>query len=140
MGLGKQLLEGTMYLALCSVVHAVFLTWCVQRFRGHFTRTTAQWRLFVNVLLLLFAIVLSHTFQVWLWANALHEREALSDWNSAVYFSLVTYTALGYGDIVLSADNRVFAAMASITGLLNFGVSTAFLVALWSRVLGARVQ
>lgn len=143
MGLGAQLLEGTLYLTICSVVHAVFLTWCIERIRRygeHLPKPVSQIRVLGVVLGLLLAIVLSHTFQVWLWAWALHHRDALTDWNSAVYFSLVTYSALGYGDIVLSPDARVFAAMASVTGLLNFGVSTAFLVATWSKVFGARLE
>jgi len=53
---------------------------------------------------------------------------ALPDWNTAVYFSLVTYTTLGYGDVVLGPGLRIFAAFSAVTGLLGFGISTAFLV------------
>ena len=52
----------------------------------------------------------------------------------ALYFSLVTFTTLGYGDIVLGEGLRIFGAFASVTGLLAFGLSTAFLVALMTRM------
>ncbi|HBS49376.1 MAG TPA: Ion transport 2 [Rhodobacteraceae bacterium] len=159
MAMATQLFWGTFYLVICSVVHAIWLTWCVGRVQSfHDTPVPAsgpgglasaglraapkprQWRTFAVVLLLILAIVLSHTFQVWLWAHALHRREVLGDWNTAVCFSMVTYTALGYGDIVLGPGSRIFASLAAVTGLLNFGVSTAFLVATWTRVFAVRQE
>ena len=62
----------------------------------------------------------------------------LPDLADAIYFSLVTYTTLGYGDIVVGSGFRVFAAMAAVTGLLNFGISTAFLVGLIGRLMADR--
>ncbi len=59
---------------------------------------------------------------------------ALPGFAEAIYFAIVTYTTLGYGDIVLDANFRVFAALSSVTGLLNFGLSTAFLVGILSRL------
>lgn len=64
--------------------------------------------------------------------------DVLPDWNSALYFSLVTFTTLGYGDIVLGEGLRIFGAFASVTGLLAFGLSTAFMVALMTRVFQER--
>jgi hypothetical protein len=60
---------------------------------------------------------------------------AFSDLATALYFSLVTYTTLGYGDFVLGPDIRIFASFAAVTGLLTFGLSTAFLVGLIGRIL-----
>jgi len=60
---------------------------------------------------------------------------ALPDLNSAIYFGIVTYTTLGYGDIVLGEGLRIFLAMASFTGLLTFGVSTAFFLGVITRFL-----
>ena len=79
--------------------------------------------------------MLSHTVQVWLWAWALVGVGTLRDWNSAIYFSLVSYTSLGYGDVILGPGARIFGAFSSVTGLLFFGISTAFLVALMGRVM-----
>ena len=52
-----------------------------------------------------------------------------------VELGLVTYTTVGYGDVIVGPDYRLFAAMAAVTGLLNFGLSTAFLVGLFGRLL-----
>jgi hypothetical protein len=53
----------------------------------------------------------------------------------AIYFALSTYTTLGYGDVILGREHRTFAAMAAVTGLLNIGLSTAFLVGMFSKML-----
>ena len=63
----------------------------------------------------------------------------LPDWNTALYFSLVTYTTLGYGDIVLGPDLRIFGAFASVAGLLAFGLSTAYLVALMTQIFEGKL-
>jgi len=65
---------------------------------------------------------------VWIWSSGFVLSGALPDWNTAVYFSLVTYTTLGYGDVILGPAMRIFAAFSAVTGLLGFGISTAFLV------------
>lgn len=47
-----------------------------------------------------------------------------------LYFSLVTLTTLGYGDIVpLSNQARIFAALESVTGVLYIAITVARLVA-----------
>ena len=80
-------------------------------------------------------IVLAHTLQAWVWAAAWVFTDAIEDWNTAIYFSLVSYSTLGYGDIVLEPGLRVFGAFSAVTGILAFGVSTAYLVAITSKSL-----
>ncbi|MEO1067154.1 MAG: ion channel [Pseudomonadota bacterium] len=79
-------------------------------------------------------VVLAHTLQVWLWAVCFVWLGALAFLEEAIYFSLVTYTTVGYGDVTVGSDFRIFAAMASVTGLLTFGLSTAFLVTFFERM------
>lgn len=76
-----------------------------------------------------FLIVLAaHAINVWIWAFVLRWTKALTSMEEAVYFALVTTTTLGYGDIVLPHRWRIFGAMAAVSGLLTFGLSTAFLI------------
>lgn len=80
-------------------------------------------------------VVVGHAFQVWVWAIAFAVSGALPNMGEAIYFSLVTYTTLGYGDVTVSDGYRTFAAIGAVTGLLNFGLSTAFLVGLLGKLL-----
>lgn len=68
------------------------------------------------------------TAGVWLWALAFYGLGVFATLEEAVYFSLVTYTTLGFGDVLLPRDWRLLAGMAAANGLLNFGLMTALLV------------
>ncbi|MFQ6548166.1 ion channel [Aestuariibius sp. 2305UL40-4] len=80
-------------------------------------------------------IVIAHTIQIWIWAGSFLLVDAFGDFPTSFYFSTVTYTTLGYGDVVLQPEVRVFATFAAIAGLLTFGISTAFLISLLVRTL-----
>ncbi|MEM8774374.1 MAG: ion channel [Pseudomonadota bacterium] len=82
----------------------------------------------------LLVIVAAHTIQIWSWAACLSILNAFEDFSTSFYFATVTYTTLGYGDLILGERLRIFATFASITGLLTFGISTAFLIALITRM------
>lgn len=135
MTLSEQLMWGTIFLTVCIVFHTVFIAYFTKfilRFGSNLKNGLAEQiaRLAAAIVI----IVTSHTVQVWTWATALLHYNIFTDWNTSIYFSLVTYTALGYGDITLDEGARIFAAFASVTGLLGFGVSTAFVAALLSKL------
>jgi hypothetical protein len=46
----------------------------------------------------------------------------------AVYFSLVAFTTLGFGDVLLPREWRLLAGLSAANGLLYFGLMTAMLV------------
>ena len=77
------------------------------------------------------------TAGVWIWALTLRALDIFVTVEAAVYFSLVSYTTLGYGDVTLAPAFRILGAMASVTGILMFGLTTAFLVSVFARALGA---
>ncbi len=127
----QQIMWGSSFLAVCLLVQTACLALCVQAVPAatrRFMGIRKSLRFAVILLVSLAFIVISLTIQVWIWAFVYFYYDILPDWNSAVYFSLVTFTALGYGDIVVGPDVRVFASFGSVTGLLIFGINTAFLV------------
>jgi len=89
----------------------------------------------VGLLLRLFVwIVLLHLIQVGLWAVVYWQAHELPTAEAAVYFSLTTYTTIGFGDVVLRPGWRVLAAIEGLTGLLLVGWSTAFVFAVVNRM------
>lgn len=62
------------------------------------------------------------------WSFTFYLFGSLSDFSEAFYFASVTYTTLGYGDIVLANDIRVLSGLCAANGMLMFGLFTAFLV------------
>jgi len=49
-----------------------------------------------------------------------------SEFRDSFYYSAVTYTSLGYGDITPIGDVRIFAAVEALTGLLMIAWTASF--------------
>jgi voltage-gated potassium channel Kch len=54
---------------------------------------------------------------------------AISEVETALYFSTVTFTTLGYGDVVLDQRWRLVAAFKAVNGIIIFGLTTAAVIA-----------
>jgi len=70
-----------------------------------------------------------HVSEIWLWAVTFMQIDAVPDLESALYFSTVTATTVGYGDLVLEHNWRLLGSFEAMSGILVFGISTAFLMA-----------
>lgn len=68
------------------------------------------------------------TLAVWIWAFALFQLAIFSTFEEAMYFSLVAFTTLGFGDILLPQEWRLLGGMSAANGLLMIGLLTAILV------------
>lgn len=77
------------------------------------------------VLLLFFASIVEAT----MWAGAYILAGAIESFEEALYFSIVTFTTLGYGDIALSSSWRLLASFEAAIGIIIFGWSTAIVMA-----------
>ena len=67
--------------------------------------------------------------EVLLWAAAYMALGEINDLEPAFYFSMVTFTTLGYGDIVLDERWRLLASFEAATGIIMFGWTTALVLA-----------
>ena len=85
------------------------------------------------MLLTVLALLLAHTVEVWTWAIAYYVLGAVGAFEDALYFSIVTFSTLGYGDIILAPEWRLFGSLEGINGFLLIGWSTAYLVSASTR-------
>ena len=67
------------------------------------------------------------TVGVWLWALAFLALGVLPGLEPCVYFALVSYTTLGYGDVLLPHEWRLLGGMAAANGFITFGLLVASL-------------
>jgi hypothetical protein len=82
----------------------------------------------------------AHLVQIALWAFVFMLVGEISTLDAAFYLSAQNYTALGYGDIVLSAQWRLLGPLEAINGLLLFGLSTAVMFAVLSRLVTSQLR
>ena len=139
MGAVQQILLGTGMLTLSALVHVTAIVLSIPYYRKFATAFPLEdWpkiRVGAFLSLSIFVLVFSHTIQIWAWAIVFVGITNLPDLVTSFYFTTVTYTTLGYGDIVLGPEARIVATFSAVTGLLTFGISTAFLIGVLSRVL-----
>lgn len=85
----------------------------------------------VAIVLGLFVI---HGIEIWLYAALYLIGGAMPDLHEAVYFSIITYSTIGYDDEGLPRAWQLVAAIEGINGVLLLGWSTAFFVGLLARL------
>jgi hypothetical protein len=83
-------------------------------------------------------IILIHLVEITAWALLFLWQDAMPDLPSALYFSAVTYTTTGYGDLVLPQEWRLLGGVEALTGILMCGWSTGFFFAVANGMLEGR--
>jgi hypothetical protein len=129
----KQLLIGSIVIALTVAIHAEMLNVLTRRFEDLMLAARFRLKRFANTGVLMASvlyIMLAHTVEVWLWAFVLLFTGALSELEPAVYFALVSFTTAGFGDIVLTSQWRLLSALIAANGFILFGWSVAYMVEL----------
>ena len=71
-------------------------------------------------------LVLLHLAEISIWGLFYLWRGCLPDAETAFYFSGVTYTTMGYGDVVLAKPWRLLAPVEGLMGVLMCGLSTGY--------------
>jgi len=82
----------------------------------------------VSVLLML------HLIEAGIWAGFYRLSGILPEFETAIYFSITSYTTVGYGDVVLAPPWRLLGPIEAAVGILMFGWSTAIIVATLTRI------
>lgn len=111
-----------------------FLRRMSQRSKGQTSSVRAELLMLrvVGVLLLL------HWLEAAIWALFFLVSEVLPDFETAFYYSLTSYTTLGYGDVVLPREWRLLGPTEGAFGILMFGWSTGIIVAVITRIYQIR--
>lgn len=137
-----QIAAGSFVLLGCSILHIRVISMVIERLRktGKMHNFFLRNRVFSLTVLLILILLASHTIQVYAWAITLWFVGALDGYEEPIYFALVSYTTLGYGDVTLDAGHRILGAMSSVNGILAFGLTTAFLVGYFSRAFMPTLQ
>ena len=79
----------------------------------------------VIVIIMFFATILESG----IWAFCYLYLGALQSFEEALYFSIVTFSTLGFGDVILEQEWRFLSALEAANGIIMFGWSTAIVIA-----------
>ena len=129
---------------VCTIaIHTVTVIGTVNFFRLEKRRGHTGSSLWIDVAIvapvILFAFM-AHMVEIAIWAALFMICGEFRDFGTAYYHSAVNYTTLGYGDIIMSPAWRLLGPMEGADGALMFGVSTAMIFAVISRLIVTRYR
>jgi hypothetical protein len=101
---------------------------------------TQTWPIVWWLIKVTWLLILVHVAEITVWALFYLWGGCLPDAESAFYFSGVSYTTVGYGDLVLAKPWRMLAPLEGLTGILMCGLSASLFFALVSRIYASRVD
>jgi hypothetical protein len=76
-------------------------------------------------------LLVLHFIESFIWALTYYLLPGITEFDTlekAIYFSLVTFTTLGYGDITISSHFRILSGLEAINGVLLLGWSTTLML------------
>ena len=122
----SQLVLGAAVVVATVIVHAVSLEAILRVLLAINIEWEARWRTLIFSLTIL-AIFMAHVIEISIWAMFFYFTDEIETLEAALYFSTSSFTTVGYGDLVLSEEWRLFGSLESANGLMLFGWSTAFI-------------
>jgi hypothetical protein len=128
----QQIIIGALMVLLTTSVHGIFtyigitaLRWQLSfMVRGAHTGIS---HLIVSIFVLWMFV--AHLIEMGAWAALYRGLGLFDSMETAFYFSSVTYTTLGYGDIVPEVHWRLLAMLEAANGFILFGWTTALVFA-----------
>lgn len=120
-----ELAFGAAMTAITVTIHAFFMAVLFEWLTANKPPVDTGWRrirMIVGVILWFFFAIAAES---WAWAGLFYYLGAFEDMETALYFTTVTYTTLGYGDIVLDPGLRLLGAFAAANGTIVIGWTTA---------------
>ncbi|MGF7181405.1 potassium channel family protein [Tunturiibacter psychrotolerans] len=137
-----SILLSAFLLAACTIcMHAAGISLLLR----YSTRTgahppTTPFAISRTLLRVVWWLLLLHLTEITLWALFYLWRGYLPDAEAAFYFSGVTYTTVGYGDIVLAKSYRLLAPLEGLVGVLMCSLSMGYFFVVVNRILQGQPQ
>jgi len=132
-----QILIGGALIVVTVLIHALGMSASLRFLKRAVEKKVGMASLWFRALVIaaVVLILLAATlFEAGIWAATYGVLGAIPEVEEALYFSMVTYTTLGYGDVVLDEQWRLLASIEAANGLIIFAWTTALIVLALGRV------
>ena len=127
--------------AITVAVHAIGLTVLLKGLMRPDTLLLAGfWPITWLLIRVAWSLILIHLIEILVWGLFYYWKDCMPNAEAAFYFSGVTYTTVGYGDLVLPEPWRMLGPVEGLTGILMCGLSTGLFFAVVSRVYASRLE
>jgi hypothetical protein len=127
--------------AITVAIHAAGLAVVLSHLvKSHALPPTQPWPITLLLVRVAWLLILIHGVEISVWALFYVWEGCLPDAESAFYFSGVTYTTIGYGDLVLPRPWRILGPIEGVTGILMCGLSAGLFFATVTRIYAPRLE
>jgi hypothetical protein len=137
----QQLLLSLALASVNVVLHALGTVYIVVPVAGVWKRSvessTAPRPVWVLTRLVSSLLVL-HLLEMAMWATAYAAAGVFPDFETSLYYSLMSYTTVGYGDVLPAVSWRLLGPIEAAVGILMLGWSTGIIVAAVTRIYNTR--
>ncbi|MBV1923772.1 MAG: potassium channel family protein [Flavobacteriaceae bacterium] len=127
----KIILIGTLIIAFNLLIQGLGSVYWLRKISASIKNDITNIRILKILLFSFLLFTLIHTIHSLVWAFCYYiipeTAIEFSSFSETVYFSMVTFTTLGYGDISLSSDWRLLSGLEAINGIMLIGWSTAMM-------------
>jgi voltage-gated potassium channel Kch len=137
----KQLLLAFILTGVTVLVHSAGIVYAVLPLAGIWEKKGASRKIAIPVMSLtrlVSGLLILHLIEMTIWAIAFTALGVLSNFETSLYFSLKSYTTVGYGDVLPSSEWRLVGPIEAAVGVLMLGLSTGFIVAAVQRIYQTR--
>lgn len=125
--------------AVTVVIHAIGFSLLLRYQKNSRAALPTQvWPISLLFISMTWLLILIHSAEITLWALAYLWAGCIPDIESAFYYSAITYTTIGYGDLVLQPPWRLLGPIEGLTGILMCGLSAGLFFALANRIYQSR--
>jgi len=131
------ILSALALVAITVLIHVVSLALLVRWMAGlgwNRVQRLDFWPLIWLFVRIVWALLFSHSAQISVWGWFYLWKGVMQDWEAALYFSGITYTTIGYGDLLLDPPWRIMATIEGLTGIVMCSLSAAFFFSVMARL------
>jgi ion channel len=132
------ILSACILVTLTMWIHASGIAVLLRRLRLDALPTRSTWPLIRLLLRMIWWLILIHLIEISVWALFYLWRGCMPDAEAAFYFSGVTYTTIGYGDLVLGKPWRLLGPIEGLIGILMCGLSMGYFFVVVSSAFQSR--
>ena len=136
----SQLAVSTAMILATATIHGVGLSLLIRAMAGERRDERAHHMVPMSLrgmgftLLIVLGLFALHGAEIWLYAALYDAIGAAESFDNALYFSTISYAAIGYSDVAIADAWRLVGAIEGINGVILLGWSTAFFVSQITRL------
>ncbi len=140
----KQVVIAFFLMGICVVIHIAGIVFAAEQLVSRERQIEARHESASHIGLLLMSVFVFitalHLVEACIWAVFYYAAGLFETLETTLYFSLKTYSTVGYGDVVLPEHWRLLGTLEGISGVLLCGVSTAFLFTIMNALFRFRIE